>query len=277
LAAENEQLRAQLAGVGKERDDLRRENDKLVKLYTEAVGHQPEGTPSYNADGLKTWSKNISFLTDPRFQEAYRRGFNSGHAFYRADGSPIHSIEWRVAVTSWAAVHGSKLEGDLVECGVNTGVHSLAICHYLDFNLLGKKFYLFDTYCGMPEEQMSDYERPIHKGRNERLYPECYEIAKKNFAPFPKAILVRGKIPDTLNSIAIGKVCYLSIDMNIAYPEKCALEHFWPKLSAGAVVVFDDYAWRGAEEQKAAHDTFATAHGVEILTIPTGQGLLIRP
>jgi O-methyltransferase len=275
--AENAQLRAQLAGVGKERDDLRRENDRLSKMYAKATGRAPEPPPSFDADGLKTWSKNIGFLTDPRFLSAYKRGFNSGHKWYRPDGTPIHNIQWRVAVTCWAGAHGAQLPGDFVECGVNTGIYSLAICEYVSFNALDKKFYLYDTFNGMPEGQMTAHELIIHQGRNERLYPECYDIARENFAPFPNAHLVRGKIPDTLSSVSIDRVAYLSIDMNLAYPEKAALQYFWPKLATGAVVVFDDYAWAGCQEQKEAHDAFATSQGTEILTLPTGQGLLIKP
>jgi hypothetical protein len=276
LKEQNAQLWAQCRSVGKERDDLRRMYDDLCKQCEKSTGRAAEPKPVYDADGLRVWSKNIGFLADRRFQAIYQRAYDSGHAFYCADGSPLHNIQWRVAVTCWAAVHGSKLEGDFVECGVNTGVHSLAICEYINFNVLGKKFYLFDTYCGMPEEQMSDFEHSIHKGRNERLYPECYEIAKKNFAPFPNAILVRGKIPDTLNSVPIEHIAYLSIDMNLAYPERCALEHFWPKMTPGAIVVLDDYAWANADEQKTSHDAFAASKGTEILTLPTGQGLLVR-
>jgi O-methyltransferase len=270
LKIENAQLLEQLHSVGKERDDLRRENDALRQ------GSSVAGLPVYDADGLKVWGKNVGFLTDKHFQLAYAKGMNSGHAFVHPDGSQIHSIEWRIAVTTWAAVHGAKLEGDFVECGVNTGAHSLAICHYLDFNALGKKFYLFDTYCGLPEEQMSAWESSFRKGQNARVYPECYEIAKTNFAPFPGAILVRGKIPDTLDAVSIDKVAYLSIDMNLAYPEKCALEFFWPKLLTGAVIVLDDYAWVNCYEQKAIHDAFARSRGTEVLTLPTGQGLLIK-
>jgi O-methyltransferase len=56
--------------------------------------------------------------------------------------------------------------------------------------------------------------------------------------------------------------------MNLAYPEKCALAYFWPKLITGAAVVFDDYAWIACREQKAAHDAFAASQGCEILTLP---------
>ena len=51
------------------------------------------------------------------------------------------------------------LAGDFVECGTNTGIMSLAICKYIDFNNTGKRFFLFDTYCGIPEEQILPEER----------------------------------------------------------------------------------------------------------------------
>jgi O-methyltransferase len=224
----------------------------------------------YEADGLKTWSKTLDFLTDPKFKSAYNRGA-SGYNY--PPGQPPYDLQWRVNITTWAALHGSHLDGDFVECGVNTGWHSLAICEYIDFNRTGKKFFLFDTYCGLPAEQMSRFEATLPR----QPFPDVFEVAKANFAPFPNAILIRGKVPDTLTSVEIEKVCYLSIDMNLAFPERAAVEHFWPKMVSGAICVFDDYAWNGMHEQKEVHDAFARARGLKILTLPTGQGLLIKP
>jgi hypothetical protein len=165
------------------------------------------------------------------------------------------------------------LAGDFVECGVNTGILSLAVCQYVDFNSLSKRFYLFDTFSGIPQEQMSDAERKLERFP----YFECFELARKNFAPFPGAVLIRGRIPETLSTVEIDKVAYLSIDMNIAYPERRAIEYFWPKVVSGALVVLDDYGWQGHEEQRATMVEFARSAGVEILALPTGQGLLIKP
>jgi O-methyltransferase len=229
----------------------------------------------YDSDSLTVHNKHVPFLQNPRFMSAYKRGIESGQRFAGAPNVDIH-IEWRVAVTIWAATHGAKLQGDFVECGVNTGIYSLAICDYLEFNKLGKVFYLFDTFEGIPDEQMTDAERP-HRTAHQSHYFDCYTLVKENFAPFPAAKLVRGKVPDTLRDVSIGKVAYLSIDMNVAYPERKAIEYFWPKLSAGACVVLDDYAWIGYEEQRATLDDFARGAGVEILALPTGQGLIIKP
>lgn len=65
--------------------------------------------------------------------------------------------------------------------------------------------------------------------------------------------------------------------MNIVAPEIATIEHFWGRLVPGAVVVLDDYAWKAHEVQKQAFDRFAADHQVEILTLPTGQGLLLKP
>ena len=202
---------------------------------------------------------------------------DSGHKIGRPKGSSedIH-IEWRVYVCCWAAFHASKLPGDFVECGVNTGIYSFAVCKFIDFNSLDKSFFLFDTFTGIPEEQMLDTERVNRLAENESRYEECYELAKNSFSEYRRAQLVRGVVPESLDDVSIDKVCYLSIDMNIAYPEVAAIEFFWDKLVPGAPVVLDDYGWTNNIEQKRAMDAFAAKKGVMILTMPTGQGLLIK-
>jgi hypothetical protein len=42
-------------------------------------------------------------------------------------------------------------------------------------------------------------------------------------------------------------------------------------------VVLDDYGGPGHILQKHAFDRFADQHGVPLLQLPTGQGLLIKP
>lgn len=235
--------------------------------------------PSYQADKLATWDKTVGFMREAAFQQAYQRGMQSGHKILRPAGSTLDiHLEWRVHVLIWAAQHAAHLPGDFVECGVNTGIFSLAICDYIDFNQTGKSFYLFDTYAGIPEEQVTARERGLGRlYENQDAYEECYEVAKRNFAPFPNAKLVRGKVPDTLDTVTIAQVCYLSLDMNIAEPEIAALRYFWDRLVPGAPVVLDDYGWANYLPQKEAMDAFAREKGVMICELPTGQGLLIKP
>lgn len=236
------------------------------------------GDPSYDANNLVTWYQSVDFMSDKRFLSAYQRGMDSNHQIMRPPGSrdDIH-IEWRVAIACWAAQHATRLSGDFVECGVNTGIVSLAVCEYVDFNATGKSFWLFDTFCGIPPEQITKTEQILGRSdESSALYPECYEIAKRNFMPFSNVKLVKGRVPDTLTSVSITAVAYLHLDMNIAYPERAAIEHFWPKMPVGAIVLLDDYGWSPYRPQKEILDDFAKKNGVEIMMLPTGQGLLIK-
>ncbi len=245
----------------------------LNSIRKRLTGHRTR--PTYNSDGLVTYGKNTSFLREPKFLASYHRGIHSGHNI--GNGVQDIHIEWRVYVACWAAANALKLPGDFVECGVNTGIMSLAICNYLDFNQTGRRFFLFDTFAGIPIDQMNDREKLQRGKKSNHLYFDCFETAKANFAPYRNATLIRGTVPETLNQVTIDQVCYLSIDMNIAYPELEALRHFWPRLVPGAIVLFDDYGFHGHENQKEGVDEFADQVGCEVLTMPTGQGLLIKP
>src|SRR5882672_9464938 len=211
--------------------------------------------PSYDSDGMRLYSRTLGFREDPRFLSAYHRGMNSGHIILRPAGSTKDiGVDYRAYIECWAAEHGLHLPGDFVWCGVNTGIFSLTACEYTDVNKSGKAIWLFDTYEGIPVDQMSPAELRTNRSAENVMYPECYELAKRNFADFPRAVLVRGKVPDTLGTVAIDRVSYLSIDMNIAYPERKAIEFFWPKLSSGAIVILDDYGFTPYVEQKQSMD-----------------------
>jgi O-methyltransferase len=244
---------------------------RLKRIYKSLRIGFGRGRLDYAEDGLV--NKNLSSLLDQKFEAAYQIGIESGHGF----GKQIEDfgIRYRVAIAIWCARQALKLDGDFVECGVNTGILSLSICNYLDFRKINKKFYLFDTYEGIPKEAVTSTESSQYQGRNS-MYSECFDLAKSNFAGFPNAVLVKGVVPFTLLTVNIEKISYLSIDMNVAKPEIEAITHFWPRLSPGGVVLLDDYGFRHYEEQHAAMNNFAESVNTPILTLPTGQGLIIK-
>jgi len=145
---------------------------------------------------------------------------------------------------------------------------------YINWNFLNKQFFLFDTFNGVDIKYLNDHEKAI---LDDKLYSECYERAKDNFKEFKHVHLIKGTVPDTLNSINIDKVCYLSLDMNCTFPEISAAEFFWPKMSSGAIALLDDYGYPGYESQKIAFDKFAHQKNITILYLPTGQGIYVKP
>ncbi|MDE2006336.1 MAG: class I SAM-dependent methyltransferase [Rhodospirillales bacterium] len=229
---------------------------------------------SYTGCGLRVFGKSPTFLDRP----AFRRAAALARACMGRKASGIDDNRWILHTVLWAAAQAARLPGDFVECGVDTGMFSAAICEYLDFNTQDRDFWLFDTFAGIPEAQMTAAEQAgIGGWHNRHSYEECFTVAQANFAPWPRCRLVRGEVPATLAQFPPDRrIAYLSIDMNIVAPEIAALEFFWDRLVPGGIVLLDDYGWATHRAQQAAMDDFAAARAVEILCLPTGQGLLIR-
>lgn len=216
--------------------------------------------------------QNSDFKDEPLFKDSLNRGIKQYELFWGNGKSYANKLDWERQTTVWAASHAKHLKGDFVECGVATGMTTMTVVNYLNWNSLGRKFYLFDTYNGLDEKYSSKKEYKHFKD----LYPDSYQFIKDSFKEYNNVILVKGAIPLSLAQVNIEKVAYLHIDMNCVAPEIAAIEHFWPKLETGAIVVLDDYGWKIHKAQKLAMDEFAKSKGVKILTMPTGQGLIVK-
>jgi len=258
-------------------DSQRKQAKRLLKKFVDE-GLAKTGfhlsRARYARDGLAT-IHNDHFRQIPSFRAAYSRGVEAGHGV-----DP--EFEWRVHVALWAARTSLRTAGDFIECGVNAGVVSSAIMHRLDWRHLDRKFYLVDTWNGPPANQYSEPE--IESGRRrladaalaQGAYVTDLDRVRANFSEWPNAVIVQGSVPDILPSIPSIEVAFLHLDMNCAYPETAAFAFFWERLSPGAMVLLDDYAYDGHEQQTAALDAAANAIGTDILSLPTGQGLIVK-
>lgn len=219
---------------------------------------------TYAEDGLM--SVHIAdFCKDRAFISAYQKGQATGSW----NGS---DLRWRVYIACWAAKRALSIPGDFVECGVNRGGMSLAAMEYIGFNATGKHFFLFDTYSGFPSHLLR-----AAASANIDDYSDCYTDVLKTFETYPGARVIRGEVPHSLKQVEIDRICYLSIDMNCAEPETAAVRFFWPKLVPGAILLLDDYAFSESyRRQKEAFDELSRELNFEILTLPTGQGLVIK-
>ena len=233
--------------------------------------------PNYCSDQMAVL-KNVRYMDDPEFQRGYNRGCKAGGGDW--------GIHWRFHTCLWAAKNALRLEGDFVECGVGKGFNSSGIMGALDWNSVGRPFYLFDTFTGVVEELCTDAEKDqmlrewggveAHNTGLSNYYAESFDSVKRNFAEWQNVHFVQGAIPETLTEVKIDKVAYLHIDMNCVVPEMDAIEFFWPKLTTGATVVLDDYAFWGYDLQYNAWNEWGRENNIPILTLPTGQGLFVK-
>jgi O-methyltransferase len=228
--------------------------------------------PTLAEDGLIS-QHLVEFLDDPKFVRAYAQGKATG----ALDSHP-GDIRFRAYIACWAATQALSLEGDFVECGVGHGLLSKTIVEYLDFSKAQKNFFLFDTYMGIPLEQGKASEKDNMQRLNKTHYAEPYfEKVASLFSDFPNVRLVQGILPESLQKQDIDTISYLSIDMNNAQAEIGTVEILWDRVIRGGLILLDDYAY-GSEflEQKRSWDAFAESKKIPILTLPTGQGLIIK-
>jgi O-methyltransferase len=233
-------------------DEVNRAIDTLARVF----GY------TFAGDMLITFHRNMGFYEDARFMEA----FNA-----EASNDQEKSLVWRLHVLCWCARNCLRREGDFVECGVYRGFSTAVAARVLDFGASGKQWFLYDTFSGIPGDQLDPDlpSPPIYSA------PGLYESCVERFARYPNVHVIRGRVPEALRERAPAKVAFLHLDMNSAAAEVAALEFFAERLAPGAMIVLDDYGWRGYRAQKLAEDPFFAARGWPVLELPTGQGLVL--
>ena len=93
------------------------------------------------------------------------------------------------------------------------------IADRLDFANVPRRFYLYDTFNGIPPQYDSE-------GHDAPVYHEAglYESVVRRFARFPNVEVVRGIVPDSFARVVPDKIAFLHLDMNSAKAEIAALE-----------------------------------------------------
>ena len=132
--------------------------------------------------------------------------------------------------------------------------------------------YVYRLRCALRIER-----RDAHSENSAFAYEDSLAEARKNFSERPNTKIIVGPVPETLSQVDAKSIAYLHLDMNCMPPEVAALNYLWERITPGAPILFDDYAYRGYREQKLGIDKFAHEKGVAVLSLPTGQGLLLKP
>ncbi len=170
------------------------------------------------------------------------------------------------------------IPGDIVECGVWRGGSSMLMAEaLLSEGSDSRSLYLYDTYAGMSEPTDKDVNlhgtssiakwQRLQKGAiNEWDYASREEVEKNLSATgYPESRLhfVEGKVEETIPATMPERIALLRLDTDWHDSTKHTLEHLFPRLSKGGVLVIDDYGhWQGARQ---AVDEYFKANGICML------------
>ena len=177
-------------------------------------------------------------------------------------------------------INNCAIEGSFVECGVYKGgsVMNMALTQQNYARLV--HMYLYDTFEGMTAATDHDITYHGHSAAHILKNPEkkcvCSEedvrkhVFSTGYAP-EFFHFVKGDVVQTLQKVIPPKIALLRIDTDWYESTKAILEHLFPQLVKGGVMILDDYDyWRGA--RKAVDEYFA-ANNITPSFIPMGPGI----
>ena len=217
------------------------------------------GQAMFCSDNLITWNRNLSFLRDDRLVNIVNDP---------ETGLIERSIIWRTYILFYFARASLHVGGDFIEAGTYTGHTAEQMLRECELSKYDKKLWLYDIF----EWKEGDEHPKMDEHRNALMY----EDVVSRFSPYSNVNIIKGSVPESFSEGFPDSIAFCHIDMNHPAPEAGALREVFPRLSKGGAIIFDDYGWWGYSAQKNALDPIASSFGLEILELPTGQGLLIK-
>jgi O-methyltransferase len=157
----------------------------------------------------------------------------------------------------------SRVPGAVVECGVWRGGCMMLAALTLQREMEERQLFLFDTFAGMtkPTERdtgpggldaisMWHHHRKADKGN---WLSVSLEEVKSNLSQtnYPEGLITfaQGDVLSTIPEKAPDEIALLRLDTDWYESTKHELEHLYPRLAPGGVLIIDDYGqWKGAKD-----------------------------
>ena len=169
--------------------------------------------------------------------------------------------------------HSMHLAGDVAECGVYRGGSAHAMATALRQKRPDKRLHLFDTFAGMPTTSLSAGDPHVAGDFGDT----DLESVQRFLSDFENISLHPGLIPQTLGGLESARWSFVHIDVDIYQSTLDCLEFFYPRVSSGGVLLFDDYGHRIYEQaEKRAVDEFFAARPETPIVFPSGQALILK-
>ena len=176
-------------------------------------------------------------------------------------------------------VADAGIAGAIAEAGVWRGGSMMAAA--LALKSMGdttRDLYLYDTYEGMSEPGAQDVDvrsntaseklSASKKSRSREIWAYApVEDVRRNlvstgYTP-DKLHFIKGKVEDTIPGEAPDQIAILRLDTDWYESTKHEMEHLYPRLVSGGVLILDDYGhWQGARQ---AVDEYLASNNLHLL------------
>jgi len=181
----------------------------------------------------------------------------------------------------------AAIPGALVECGVWKGGSAMAMALSLQQQKAERDLYLYDVFGPIPQtvEQDGAWVNEAWQKYNtgELKWEEAPSLAtvrsnlSSNGCDLSRVRFVKGKVEDTVPKEAPDAISLLRIDTDFYESTRHELQHLFPLLSPGGILIIDDYIpFPGC--RKAVDEYFADYRPkVFLQRIDADSRLIIKP
>lgn len=180
-------------------------------------------------------------------------------------------------------VVAAGIPGAIVECGVWRGGSMLAVARtLLAAGDTSRDLYLFDTFTTMPRpgpEDFDVYGRHVSEYHDVNVAHPYHSylpldtvraVMEESGYPKERLHFVQGMVEDTIPASAPATIALLRLDTDLYVSTAHEMEHLYPRVSPGGVLLVDDYGdFQGA---KKAVDEYLERHGIKLLLNRIDQG-----
>lgn len=163
------------------------------------------------------------------------------------------------------------IPGDFVECGVWRGGSSMAIAlKLIDLGCTDRRIWLYDTFSGMTEPELSDVNFRGNSATDKMSQPEYVDLlsasldaVKSNMrsTSYPEEFMrfVVGDVEATLDTQpGPSDIALLRLDTDWEASTAAELRVLYPRVRRGGVCIVDDYGhWSGS---RAAVESYFAQH-----------------
>ncbi len=156
-----------------------------------------------------------------------------------------------------------KVPGAIVECGVWRGANMMIAAKALiELGVKDRELYLYDTFEGMPPPTKEDRDYSgvtaehhlSSETKGTGVWCEAsLEDVQANMAAtgYPPALIhyLKGMVEQTIPKMLPQKIALLRLDTDWYESTRHELEHLYPLLEQGGVLLIDDYGhWQGSRQ-----------------------------
>ena len=149
----------------------------------------------------------------------------------------------------------NDIDGEYAEVGVYRGGSACLVSHQMP----NKKFYLFDTFEGLPHDETKQLDQEPKGGwLNDTSVSTAVDLIKTSGISEKQIIVCKGYFPNETGHLVSKdtRFCLVHLDTDRYESTKAGLKFFYSKLSIGGRIVVHDYNCKGTPGVKIAVNEF---------------------